>query len=603
MTAVADHTLPAPEACALQGRSLVTGCAEGELLFAEMGLSFWGGVDPFTGEVIDRHHPLSGQKLAGRVLAIPSGRGSCTGSSVMMELLSGEHAPSALVLAEADEILTLGVLVAELLFQRSIAVLCIGHAAFTRLRGQAYARLDGERLQLYPQRPADARPTGVTALHQQQPFASALQLSESDRALLDGRQGKAAQVAMQLVLRMAELQGASELLDVTQAHIDGCIYTGPASLRFAEQLVAWGARVRVPTTLNSISVDQRRWRALGIDAAFGEPASALGDAYMAMGAQLSFTCAPYLLDSAPARGEQIVWAESNAVVYANSVLAARTLKYPDYLDICIALTGRAPKVGCHLDEQRMASLQIELPALAELDDAFYPLLGYHVGLLCGSHIPLVCGLEKAQPSLDDLKAFGAAFATSSAAPLFHIAGVTPEARDPQQVIHNGRALPTERVSLADLRRSWDELNSADEAEVGLIALGNPHFSLSEFSRLAELCAGRSKHAQVSLVITCGRAVLEQARDAGHIAPLQAFGATLLTDTCWCMLGEPVVPTGCRTLMTNSGKYAHYAPGLVGRAVHFASLAECVDAACSGQASGRVPRWLQPASPVENPTHV
>lgn len=603
MTAVADHTSPAPEACALQGRSLVAGRAEGELLFAEMGLSFWGGVDPFTGEVIDRHHPLSGQNLAGRVLAIPSGRGSCTGSSVMMELLSGEHAPSALVLAEADEILTLGVLVAELLFQRSIAVLCIGHDAFTRLRGQAYARLDGERLQLYPQCPADARPTGVASIHQQPLFASALQLSESDRALFDGRHGKAAQVAMQLVLRMAELQGASELLDVTQAHIDGCIYTGPASLRFAEQLVAWGASVRVPTTLNSISVDQRRWRALGIDATFGEPASALGDAYMAMGAQLSFTCAPYLLDSAPAEGEQIVWAESNAVVYANSVLGARTLKYPDYLDICIALTGRAPNVGCHQDEHRLANLQIELPPLGELDDAFYPLLGYHVGLLCGSRIPLVRGLENAQPNLDDLKAFGAAFATSSAAPLFHIAGVTPEAKDPRNVIHSGQPTPTERVTLVDLHRSWDELNSADEAEVGLIALGNPHFSLSEFARLATLCRGLSKHPDVSLVVTCGRAILEQARAAGHIAVLEAFGATLVTDTCWCMLGEPVVPTGCRTLMTNSGKYAHYAPGLVGRSVHFASLAECVDAACSGQASGRLPHWLQPASPVENPTHV
>ena len=603
MTAVADHTSPAPEACALQGRSLVAGRAEGELLFAEMGLSFWGGVDPFTGEVIDRHHPLSGQNLAGRVLAIPSGRGSCTGSSVMMELLSGEHAPSALVLAEADEILTLGVLVAELLFQRSIAVLCIGHEAFTHLRGQAYARLDGDRLQLYPQRPADARPTGVASIHQQPLFASALQLSESDRALLDGRHGKAAQVAMQLVLRMAELQGASELLDVTQAHIDGCIYTGPASLRFAEQLVAWGASVRVPTTLNSISVDQRRWRALGIDATFGEPASALGDAYMAMGAQLSFTCAPYLLDSAPAEGEQIVWAESNAVVYANSVLGARTLKYPDYLDICIALTGRAPNVGCHQDEHRLASLQIELPPLGELDDAFYPLLGYHVGLLCGSRIPLVRGLEKAQPNLDDLKAFGAAFATSSAAPLFHIAGVTPEALQAEHVIHSGQPVPTERVTLADLHRSWDELNSADEAAIGLVALGNPHFSLSEFARLATLCRGLSKHPDVSLVVTCGRAILEQARAAGHIAVLEAFGATLVTDTCWCMLGEPVVPTGCRTLMTNSGKYAHYAPGLVGRSVHFASLAECVDAACSGQASGRLPHWLQPASPVENPTHV
>lgn len=603
MTAVADHTSPAPEAFALQGRSLVAGRAEGELLFAEMGLGFWGGVDPFTGEVIDRHHPLSGQNLAGRVLAIPSGRGSCTGSSVMMELLSGEHAPSALVLAEADEILTLGVLVAELLFQRSIAVLCIGHEAFTHLRGQAYARLDGDRLQLYPQRPADARPTGVASIHQQPLFANALQLSESDRALLDGRHGKAAQVAMQLVLRMAELQGASELLGVTQAHIDGCIYTGPASLRFAEQLVAWGASVRVPTTLNSISVDQRRWRALGIDATFGEPASALGNAYMAMGAQLSFTCAPYLLDSAPAEGEQIVWAESNAVVYANSVLGARTLKYPDYLDICIALTGRAPNVGCHQDEHRLASLQIELPPLGELDDAFYPLLGYHVGLLCGSRIPLVRGLENAQPNLDDLKAFGAAFATSSAAPLFHIAGVTPEAKHPQNVIHSGQPTPTERVTLVDLHRSWDELNSADEAAIGLVALGNPHFSLSEFARLATLCRGLSKHPDVSLVVTCGRAILEQARAAGHIAVLEAFGATLVTDTCWCMLGEPVVPTGCRTLMTNSGKYAHYAPGLVGRSVHFASLAECVDAACSGQASGRLPHWLQPASPVENPTHV
>ncbi|MBU1329824.1 MAG: DUF521 domain-containing protein [Gammaproteobacteria bacterium] len=591
------------ETCVLQGRSLVAGHAEGELLFADMGLSFWGGVDPFSGEVIDRHHPLNGQYLAGCVLAIPSGRGSCTGSSVMMELLSGEHAPTALVLAEADEILTLGVLVAERLFQRSIAVLCIGHEAFARLRGQAYARLADEQLTLYPQRPADARPTGVTALQQQAPFNSTLQLDDGDRALLDGRHGQAAQVAMQLVLRMAELQGATELLDVTQAHIDGCIYTGPASLRFAEQLVAWGAQVRVPTTLNSISVDQRRWRALGIDAAFGEPASALGDAYMAMGAQLSFTCAPYLLDSAPAAGEQIVWAESNAVVYANSVLGARTLKYPDYLDICIALTGRAPKVGCHLDAQRLASLQIELPKLTELDDAFYPLLGYHVGLLCGSRIPLVRGLEQAQPTLDDLKAFGAAFATSSAAPLFHIAGVTPEALQPENVIHSGQTTPTERISLDDLRRSWDELNSAPDAEVGLIALGNPHFSLSEFASLAALCQGRNKHAAVSLAITCGRAILEQARAAGHIAVLETFGATLITDTCWCMLGEPVVPTHCRTLMTNSGKYAHYAPGLVGRSVHFASLAECVDAACSGQASGRLPRWLQPAAPVENPTHV
>ncbi|VVP94319.1 hypothetical protein PS938_01876 [Pseudomonas fluorescens] len=591
-----------PGPISLTGRSLVAGAAQGALLFADVGLSFWGGVDPCTGEVIDRHHPLSGQHLAGRVLAIPSGRGSCTGSSVLMELISNGHAPAALVLAEADEILTLGVLVAQTIFARSLPVLCIGGEAFAALRGQAFARVENTTLSLFDHLPGDAWQALDSPLPNTDSTVS-IRLTEHDRALLDGRHGKAAQMAMQIVLRMAELQGADHLVDVTQAHIDGCIYTGPASLRFAGQLVQWGAKVRVPTTLNSISVDQRRWRELGIDPALGEPASALGDAYMAMGAQLSFTCAPYLLDTAPKAGEQIVWAESNAVVYANSVLGARTLKYPDYLDICIALTGRAPLIGCHLDAQRKARLLIELPALGELDDAFYPLLGYHMGALAGSRVPLVLGLEKRKPSLDNLKAFGAAFATTSAAPLFHIAGVTPEAIDPAQVLDADTCIAVEKIRLEDLLSSWRELNSARDNRVDVVSLGNPHFSLSEFAHLARLCRGRQRHPDVVLAITCGRAVLEQAREAGHIAVIEAFGATLITDTCWCMLGEPVIPLAAKTLMTNSGKYAHYAPGLVGRQVHFASLAECVDAACTATASGRLPAWLQPAALLESPAHV
>ncbi|EJM25401.1 hypothetical protein PMI22_00291 [Pseudomonas sp. GM21] len=589
-----------PGSVSLTGRSLVAGAAQGALLFADVGLSFWGGVDASSGEVIDRHHSLSGEYLSGCVLAIPSGRGSCTGSSVLMELISNGHAPAALVLAEPDEILTLGVLVAQTIFARSLPVLCIGREAFATLGDHAFARVDGATLSLFEYLPGDTWQALDKPCTDRR---ASIELTEFDQALLDGQHGQAAQMAMHIVLRMAELQGARSLVDVTQAHIDGCIYTGPASLRFAQQLVQWGAKVRVPTTLNSISVDQRRWRELGIDPALGEPASALGDAYMAMGAHLSYTCAPYLLDTAPKAGEQIVWAESNAVVYANSVLGARTLKYPDYLDICIALTGRAPLIGCHLDEQRKARLQIELPVLGELDDAFYPLLGYHIGALAGSRVPLVLGLENRQPSLDDLKAFGAAFATTSAAPLFHIAGVTPEALDPTQVLEADAFIPVEKIRLKDLLKSWRELNTARDHRVDVVSLGNPHFSLSEFAHLARLCRGRHKHPNVVLAITCGRAVLEQARQAGHIAVIEVFGATLVTDTCWCMLGEPVIPPAATTLMTNSGKYAHYAPGLVGRKVHFASLAECVDTACNAIASGRLPAWLQPAAQLESPAHV
>ena len=583
----------------LSGRALVAGSAQGELLHADLGLSFWGGIDPFSGEVIDRHHPLSGAIVTDRVLAIPSGRGSCTGSSVMLELILNGHAPAALLLEQVDDILTLGVLIAEQMFGRSIPVVALGREAFAALREARHVRVSGNRVDGFASAPAalDGAPATVVA------EAPCLTLSAQDREMLDGIHGKAAQVAMGIIVRMAELQGASTLLDITQAHIDGCIYTGPACLRFAHQLVEWGAQVKVPTTLNAISVDKRRWREQGIDAAFGEPAAALGDAYLEMGARVSFTCAPYLLDSAPRLGEQIVWAESNAVVYANSVLGARTLKYPDYLDICIALTGRAPLSGCHLPGQRHASLRIELPALDELDDAFYPLLGYHVGLLCGSEIPVICGLEHAQPDLDDLKAFGAAFATTSAAPMFHSAGVTPEAPSAERALGGQAPARLLRVSAMDLLESWWELNSAEEPRVDLVSLGNPHFSFSECARLAALCAGRRKHADTALVITCGRTIHERARDAGHVATLEAFGAQFVTDTCWCMLGEPVIPPAARTLMTNSGKYAHYAPGLVGRRVHFGSLAECVDAACSGRASGRLPAWLQLGEATEEPAHV
>lgn len=574
-----------------QARVLVGGAAQGELLHADTGLSFWGGVDVATGRVIDRHHPLHGQCLAGRVLAIPSGRGSCTGSSVMLELIRSGQAPAALVLAEADDILTLGVVLAQMLHGQSLPVVCIGPQAFAGLRGSAFVRVDGDRVTAHGARPLDGFSARGPGPEEPVP-PGALQLDDHDRALLAGRHGRAAQMAMRIVVRMAQLQGAKALVGVSQVHIDGCIYTGPSSLEFARQWLQWGARVAVPTTLNAISVDQRRWRELGVDAGLGEPASALGEAYMTMGARMSYTCAPYLLDSAPGAGEQVAWAESNAVVFANSVLAARTLKYPDYLDLCIALCGRAPLAGCHLDRHRKAQLRIAVRKPALADDAFYPLLGYHVGLLAGRRIPLVTGLEGAAPSLDDLKAFSAAFGTTSGAPMFHMAGITPEALHPEDAM--GPECTTEPlyIDAADLAHSWATLNSARDDGVDLVSLGNPHFSLSEFARLAALCRGRHRHAATAMVITCGREIHEQARRQGHIAEIERFGATVLNDTCWCMLGEPVIAPTARSIMTPSAKFAHYAPGLVGRAVHFAGLAQCVEAACTGRTDRTPPPWLR-----------
>ncbi|GKZ38753.1 hypothetical protein AbraIFM66950_011216 [Aspergillus brasiliensis] len=574
----------------------VKGTASGRLIASHVELSFWGGVDPQTGQVIDQHHPLSGHSLEGRILAIPGGRGSCSGSGVMLELLLNNRGPKAILFERREEILTLGVMVAEEMFSRAIPVITLSSVDFCRvlqLHDTYITVVDGYIF--------DKEVPGT--LHELPDYHSNIpsllttkvQLSDVDRRFIQGEYGEAARVAMQIVLRMSELLEVRELIPVTQVHVDGCIYTGPGSLLFAEKLRNLGGHVLVPTTLNSISVDQKRWRAQGVDVAFGEAADRLAKAYIDMGAQPTFTCGPYQLDSAPKLGDQVAWAESNAVVYANSVLGARTMKYPDFLDIAIALTGRAPKGGPHVDTNRQASLIVQLhdtERLHDLDDSFYPLLGYHVGSLASNQIPVILGLESLAPNHDDLKAFGAAFATVSSAPMFHMVGITPEAKTLEAAIPVGSHPPCLDVEIEDLIPCWDTLNTASDAQpVDLISLGNPHFSLKEIRRLATLCQGRTKCDGVTVMVTCSRATYGLADQAGLVQELERFGVQFITDTCWCMITEPIIAQSPNAIMTNSGKYCHYGPGLTGRQFYLGSLARCVETACHGRPVDHRPAWL------------
>lgn len=569
----------------LQGRCLVNGTASGELLFSDIGLSIFGGVDPQAGDIIDRHHPLCGKSITDRILAIPSGRGSCTASAVFLEVLLRERAPAGLVFQEVEEIITLGVLVGKILFNRSIPVLVLSPEDFSSLRNEKFAAIiSGTELA-----------TGTTPLplpsHTLLPDSTvtSVQLSERDKDILAGNHGAAARVSMEILLKFAEIQGATRLLDISKAHVDACIYTGPAGLRFAQKLLAMGAKFVILTTLNAISIDQRRWRDMGMDPEFATQADELANAYVSMGAMPTFTCAPYMLETIPESGEDIGWSESNAVAFANSVLGARTQKYPDFLDVCIALTGRAPLAGCHLEEGRLPSLLIQLPTLNRADDSLYPLLGYYIGELTGQKIPLIYGLEHLNPTWSDLKAFGAAFATTSPASMFHIKGITPEAQKAEQVKEQ---LTCINVDYKDLVNCWYELNTARDSSVELVSLGNPHFSLDEFAHLARLSATRKKSPNVAMIVTTSRETYHHACKTGHINTLEAFGATVITDTCWCMIREPVIRHDVQNIMTNSAKYAHYAPGMVKRGIHFGNLAQCVDATCTGAFDAARPPWLE-----------
>lgn len=573
----------------IDGRALINGSASGPLLVSDTGLSFWGGVDPSTGVVIDQHHPLFGSTISGSMLAIPNGRGSCSGSGALLELILNDCAPAALIFSEAEDILTLGVLVAEALFQRSLPILRLSRSDFKTLSSSTDVTIRGSQL-FFDQSSitsSDGMPVSSS------PTSTLVALNEYDKEILAGVHGKAAAMAMNILLKIAEIQGADSLIDVTQAHIDACIYHGPSSLRFAQELYKHSARFTIPTTLNAISVDQRNWRHQGISETVGQPASDLGSIYMDMGAQLSYTCAPYLLDSAPSFGEQIVWAESNAVMFANSVLGARTQKYPDFLDVFIALTGRAPASGSHLDTGRNPTVCINVEALDNPDESMWPLLGYYIGLHAGNEIPMITGLTDTTPDTDDLKAFSAAFATTGSSSMFHMNGITPEATGAMKFCEeNGLLSKSVTVTRGNLLSSFQELNTAKDPNVDVVCLGNPHFSVAECARLAELCHGRSKDPTVKIMVTLGRAVYEKSKSQGSIGTLTRFGVQLITDTCWCMISDPIIPSDAKTLMTNSGKYAHYGPALVQRGIHFGTLAACVEAACNGTHDATTPTWLQ-----------
>ncbi len=565
---------------------MIAGAAAGPVLHADVGLSFMGGVDPATGVIIDTHHPLHGRSVAATVLALPSGRGSCSGSGVLFELLLNGLAPAALVFSHHEAILTLAVSLATELFDTAIPVVQLSPADFAALRSVSYARVEGGLVcAADPGDPAPPVPALAVA-------PADFELTDDDRAMLDGVRGEAARLAMRVLVTAARLEGATRLIDVERAHLDGVFYQGPASVRFVERLVELGGRVSIPTTMNALCVDRRRWREQGVSPALGDPSDRIADAYVALGVEPTYTCAPYQLDGPPLCGQQIAWAESNAVVYANSVIGARTLKYPDYLDVLAALVGRGPDAGPHTDAGRRATVQIDLePEFDQLDDAFYPTLGYAVGALAPNDIPVLTGLVAGAATLDDLRAFGAAFATTSAAPMFHLVGVTPEATSVAAVTDADRPPSPIRLGKRELAQAWLELNSAAAPTTELIALGNPHFSLDEYARLAALSIGRTKAPDVEVIVTASRAVHGQAERAGHVAVLEDFGVRFVQDTCWCLVGEPVIAPRTRTITTSSAKYAHYGPAAVGRTFHLRSLADCVEAACTGVTSAVRPPWL------------
>jgi predicted aconitase len=402
-----------------------------------------------------------------------------------------------------------------------------------------------------------------------------VELTQEQKLIFEAKDGHT--FALEFVCTYAKAVGATRLIPIDSAHIDGCLYHGQVSLDFVKHFIALGAKVSVPTTLNVGSVDLIhsnlvRGEALNVNG------RQLMQAHVALGCAPSFTCAPYqLAESRPAFGSHIAWGESNAICFANSVCGARTERYGDFIDLACALAGFAPEYGLHKTENRRAKWLLNI-APNTLDTAMVSVAaGHYIGRMGQGKIAAINGLSRSS-SEDDLKGLGAAAASTGAVGLFHAIGITPEAPTLDAAFQGYQPEHTIDLGEAGLRAELALLSTVKQgARLSAVSLGTPHFSMTEFANLMPLLKGTK--AKIPFTINTNRAALESLSEREWDKTLHSFGITLVVDTCVYVTSILDDLTGA--VMTNSGKMAYYAPANLGCEIAFGSLEECVASAQTG----------------------
>lgn len=427
-----------------------------------------------------------------------------------------------------------------------------------------------------------------------------MKLSDDEKAMLDGREGTGKQKAMELLLRYAEALGAERFVDTTNvAGVPGQSslflqnyykdYPGGHDAIFSHFDLDSDELVEVPrVTTHSCHLqggfDPENWELLGATADAAR-ISRDSEAYAVdRGIEILKTCTPYLVGNVPEKGEHCAWMESSAVIYCNSVLAARTNTEGRESTSAAMLTGKIPDWGLHRDSYRYGThrIDVELPIESLMD---WGMLGYFVGDVVQEHIPVIRGIPAA-PDIVRYKHFGAAAASSGGVEMYHIVGVTPEAQTYETAFGPNRPEETYRYGPAERRRVYETLNSnATDSNVDYVMLGCPHAALDQIEEACRLLDGRRISPNCRLWIFTSRRVRRQADEAGFTRVILDAGGRVLTDTC-SAIGS-ALPPGTKVAALDSAKQVHYLPAMMGIQAWFGTTEDCINAALTSRWSGEL----------------
>jgi predicted aconitase len=385
-----------------------------------------------------------------------------------------------------------------------------------------------------------------------------MQLDSDDERILAGEEGETRQRMLELLVALGKVFGAEQLVPIRSAQVSGASYKtiGEYGLQWLNTL---DAKAVVPAVLNPIGMPRGRWEEMGIDPDFAQKQRAVVAAYERLGIGLECTCTPYYLKET-FYGDHLAWSESSAVSYANSVIGARTNREGGPGALAAALIGKTPCYGFHLAKNRVPHVVIDVKSSAhDWSTATYGALGYHVGKLVGNRIPFFTGIR---PDRDQLKALGAAMAATGAVALYHVEGITPEARKHNFPITALERIPVEAPEIAGIFR---------EIPVDAVALGCPHCSPEELGTLARLLGGKT--LTKPLYVFASQGVIDA--NSAVVAGIEKSGARVYADTC--MVVSPVMEQ-YSAIMVNSGKALAYVPDMCGAVARIGTTEECVKVA-------------------------
>ena len=404
-----------------------------------------------------------------------------------------------------------------------------------------------------------------------------MNLTREEQRALDGEYGYALETAMSVLVKLGDMYGADKMITVDNVHVDASTYAGihEAGLQFCRTMAKENARFRVPTTLCISAIDFSLWRQLRVPVSYARKQMELAQAYASMGATPTWTCAPYQYGSGIRLGQDIAWAESNAIAFANSVVGARTNRYADLVDVCAALVGKVPRFGLYLNENRRGQILVAADKIetARPSCTDYATLGYCIGGIVGQKIPVIRGLSSSA-SVDHLKSLAAAAAASGSVALFHIVGVTPEVTCSDQAFKKEDIEEKISIGSEELQRVGAQLSTTEEGQPDLIVLGCPHYSVEQIGEAAAQLEGKRIRRNIQVWLFTSRMAKMLAQHKGYVRAIEAAGGKVLSDTC--ALHLPLHAWKFQTMATDSAKMAHYAPAIIGVDVMFANVAECLN---------------------------